>query len=460
MQIKAIISQLIKSAGQLIPAAVFRSRVRCLLLAGLMLAGAVYPATGTKRELVDRVVAVVENDAIFQSDIDRTVSQFMIDQGQTSMPDSARVRLKGQILNSLISDKLIVAQAGKLEITVSFEEVEETVRRTIAEKQELLGGEAAFDRQLALENMTMDDLKKLYREQVRNRMLVDRVLAAEIDRRTLRISEEELQAHYQERMAELPARPEVVHLKTLILAFQSSDNARLAAREKIDAVYARLQAGEDFADLARQASEDPSAPAGGDLGFVNLADLRDPAFVEVAGRLEVGAVSEPVLTSFGYHIIKLVEKAPTGSDVHLRHIMVRIQAGEGDIKQVYDKATAIHARLVAGESFDSLAVRYSDDPATADNGGDLGWLKVEDLPTFFLDVLQAMKPGEISQILRESAGFRIVQLLEREVERPYDFEEVKNEIKRSLETEKLASSYDTYIRTLRDKFYVRIHRAP
>ena len=286
------------------------------------------------------------------------------------------------------------------------------------------------------------------------------MLAAEIDRRSLRISDEEFLAHYQERKAELPARPEVVHLKTLFLAFQSSDNARQTARQKIDDVYAKLQAGEDFSALARQFSEDPSAPAGGDLGFVNLADLRDPAFVEAAGRLEVGSISEPVLTSFGYHLIKLEEKAPTGDEVHLRHIMVRIQAGEGDIKQVYEKATVIHSELVAGEPFDSMAVRYSDDPATADSGGDLGWLKVQDLPTFFQDVLLAMKPGDISQILRESTGFRIVKLIEREVERPYNFEEVKNEIRRSLEADKLAATYEDYIKTLREKFYVRIHRAP
>jgi parvulin-like peptidyl-prolyl isomerase len=115
---------------------------------------------------------------------------------------------------------------------------------------------------------------------------------------------------------------------------------------------------------------------------------------------------------------------------------------------------------LAGESFDSLVVQYSDDPATASSGGDLGWLKVQDLPTFFQDVLESMRPGDISQILRESTGFRIVKLIDREANRHYSFEEVENEIRRSLENEKLALTYDGYIKNLREKFYVRIHRAP
>ncbi|NIM22637.1 MAG: hypothetical protein GTO51_02925 [Candidatus Latescibacteria bacterium] len=417
-------------------------------------------AVYAEKELVDKVVAVVEDEAIFQSDLEQALKQFLIEQGATSLPDSARELLQEQILTSLISDKLIVAQANKLGLSVSFDEVEDRVTKTIEEKRKLMGGEEAFDRQLALEGLTLDELKKLYREQIRTRLLVDRVIATEIDRSKLRVSEEELLAHYEKSKSQLPKRPEVVHLSTVLFSFESSEDARQTAREKIEILHERILAGEDFAALAMQHSEDPSKQMGGDLGFLNLEDLRDESFKQAAAKLKPGEVSSPVLTSLGYHIIKAEAVDPESGEVRIRHILIRVKPGEVDIKAVFERANAVLDRLLAGEPFDSLAVRYSDDPATAASGGDLGWLKVQDLPGFFQDVLREMKPGDISQILRESSGFRIVKLLGREAERDYTFEEVINELRRSLEQEKLAATYDEYIRSLQDKFYVKIHDPP
>ncbi len=413
-----------------------------------------------ERELIDRVVAVVESEAIFESDLDQAVSQFLIEQGRTSLSDSMRAELKRQVLQTMIGDKLIVAQANKLGISVTFEEVEERVDATIEEKRKAIGGEEAFNRQLALEGLTLDELKKLYREQIRTQALIDRVIRADIDRRQLSISEEELQAYYTEKVSQLPTRPEVVHLQTIYFAFASSDSAQRLARSKIEALHRKVLAGEDFSSLAREYSEDPSGPIGGDLGFLKLGDIRDKAFVEAASKLQAGQVSKPVLTSFGYHIIKMEEEDPSRGEVHLRHILIRAKPGEGDIKVVFELATEIHGRLVAGEPFDSLAARYSNDPMTAETGGDLGWLKVQDLPDFFQEVLRNMKEGDISQIFRESAGFRIVRLLGREGEREYTYEEVKNELRRGLEQEKLAVVYQNYVRGLQDKFYVKVHNSP
>jgi peptidyl-prolyl cis-trans isomerase SurA len=427
----------------------------CIWLSALI---AVWPAraSGAERELVDRVVAVVEDDAIFQKDIEQAVKQFLIEQGRTSLPDSARMTLENQILASMIGEKLILARAKELGIEVAFEEVEENVARTIKEKQDLIGGEEAFNRQLALENLSLEELKRLYRDQIKTGMLVDRVRASEFDRSKLAVSEEELRESYEQNKAELPSRPEVVHLLTIFFSFESSDDAKQVARSKAEAIYERVQSGEDFAELAKQNSEDPSANLGGDLGFLKLEDLREQAFAQAAAQLKPGEVGRPVLTSLGFHIIKVEEINSENSEVRLRHILIRVKAGEGDIKAIFDHASAIRGRIFAGEPFDTLAVQYSDDPGTAGSGGDLGWLKVQDLPDFFQDVLKGMQPGDVSQVLRESSGFRIVKLLEREAGRSYKFEEVREQLRRTLEQEKLAIAYEQYIQTLREKFYVNV----
>jgi parvulin-like peptidyl-prolyl isomerase len=130
-----------------------------------------------------------------------------------------------------------------------------------------------------------------------------------------------------------------------------------------------------------------------------------------------------------------------------------VQPTEGDIQEVYQTATEVYRELITGAPFDSLADRYSSDP-TAGAGGDLGWLKLDELPGFFRDVLAGMKDGDVSQVLRESAGFRIVKLLERESARPYDYEEVRGDLKRLWQQRQMSESYESYVNKLREKFTI------
>jgi peptidyl-prolyl cis-trans isomerase SurA len=420
-----------------------------------ILAAAVWlsPAVA-KKELVDKVVAVVEDDAIFQSDIEQTLKQFLVQRGLTNPPPSERGTLEQQALEELINAKLVLAKAKRLGIEVSFDEVERAVDRAIEENKQTLGGAAAFQRQLAAENMTMDELKRLYREQLRNRMLVDRVLAREISRGSLRVTDQDVLDAYQKKKAELPPRPSVVRLRTIYVALSSSANAKAESRARIEELHRRIGAGEDFAKVAEEKSEDPSAKNGGNLGTLKLADLSDRTFADAAAGLSIGEVSQPVLTSYGYHVIQVTAADSTTGEVTLRHILVRVKPGEEDTQAAFAKANDLREKLAGGAPFDSTAMLHSDDEATASGGGDLGWLRIEDLPEFFQDVLETMSPGDISQVLREPAGFRIVKLVEREGERPFEFAEVKDEIRNLVEKEKMASAYDTYLAGLRSEFYV------
>ncbi|MDH3214777.1 MAG: peptidylprolyl isomerase [Candidatus Krumholzibacteria bacterium] len=419
--------------------------VACSTIEGLALAD---------KQLVDRVIAVVEDTAIFQSEIDQTVKQLILQRGLTDLEPTERSALKQQVLDELINSKLIVAKAGRLGIDVPFAEIEQLVDQAIEDNEKTLGGEEAFARQLEAEGLTMSELKQLYREQIRNRMLVERVLSTDVDRRSVQVTEADLRALYDRRKSSLPLRPAVVHLRTVYIAMESSQTAQTQAKARADSVYRRVMAGEDFADLARAYSDDPSAKNGGRLGSLKLADLADQAFAEAAGKLAIGEVSQPVLTGYGYHLIKVTGADSTKQEVDLSHILITVKPGDDDIDNVFAKANEIHASLLAGAPFDTTAMRFSDDSATAAEGGDLGWLRVEDLPEFFRDVLSNMKQGDISPVLREPTGFRIVQLLARETERTYRYEEVQEELKKLAEQEKTANIYDDYLNRLRDEFYV------
>jgi peptidyl-prolyl cis-trans isomerase SurA len=405
---------------------------------------------------VDSIVAIVEDDAIFRSDVEQTVKQIMLQRGLTEIGATERAALEDQVLADLINSRLIVAKAGLMSIDVPFAEVEKHVERTIDENKQTLGGEEAFNQALQAEGLTLPELKRFIREQVRTRMLVDRVLGSEIDRGSLKISDDDIAALYEERKATLPLRPAVVHLQTIYISAESSQSANATARARADSLRGRLRAGEDFADVARKYSEDPSAKNGGSLGSVKLADLSEPKFAETAATLAVGEVSEPVLTTHGYHIIQVTGVDSTDQTVNVRHILIRVKPGDDDLEALFGEASAIRDSLVAGASFESMAVRHSDDEATAANGGDLGWLRVADLPEFFRDVLQEMRDGELSQVLREPGGFRLVRLIAREGERPYTFAEIEDDLRKLAEQDKVASAYDEYLANLRKEFYVDV----
>jgi peptidyl-prolyl cis-trans isomerase SurA len=405
------------------------------------------------KQLIDRIVAVVDDEAIFQSDVETAMRQYMMQRGVTSVSPAQRDSLFHDALESLVNDRLVIAQAGRLNIDVPFEDVEAQVNKAIEENKKTIGGEEAFNRQLLAEGLTLDDLKKLYRTQLRNRMLVERVLQKDMTRDRPEVTDEQLEKFYEDNKSRFPKRPEVVHLKTIFIGFETASGAISASRQKAMDIRKRLIGGADFAEVAKKESDDASASLGGDLGWVKPQDLREPAFAAAVAKLDVGQISEPVLTVYGYHIIEVTEKRPETGEFHIRHILVRTSPSDSDIQQVYASASSIADDLKAGVSFDSLATRYNTDPA-ADKHGDLGWLRVGELPQFFKDTLAQMKPGEVSPVFRESSGFRIVKLMERDVERPYRFEEVKSDIKRLYDQQKFGETYDAYIAELRKKFPV------
>lgn len=430
---------------------------RKLLISVLALATLFSLAGAEERQLVDRIVAVVEDEAIFESDIQMVITQMMFQQGRTELTDAEHTELYNRVLEELINTKLVISQAGRLELDIPFEAVEERVNKAIDDNMRALGGQQAFESQLAREGFTVESLKALYRQQIRNRMLEEEVLRTEVDRGAIQISEEDLRAFYGEKKNEFPLRPAVVNLKTIFIGFESSQQVQVDARAKIDEIRDKAMSGESFADLAKTYSEDPSAQLGGDLGFVKPEDLADENFADAAANLGIGEISEPIKTAYGYHILQVTERNPDTGEARLRHILIRMSASEDDIQGVFAKATEIHQEIAAGASFEEMADKYSTDP-NAGPGGDLGWLRIEDLPEFFQDVLLGLKPGDMSQVLRESSGFRIVKLVEKQEPRPYEFEEIRNELQRLYESEKLEDVYKVYVKDLRNRFHVKVYQ--
>ncbi|WP_205501795.1 peptidylprolyl isomerase [Rufibacter psychrotolerans] len=190
----------------------------------------------------------------------------------------------------------------------------------------------------------------------------------------------------------------------------------LAAYQKITDLRQQALSGTSFEALAQRFSEDPSAREnGGNLGYFTALQMVYP-FENAAYNTPVGQISEPVRTRFGYHIIKVNDVRPAQGEIKVAHIMVRAQQGlpKADSVAAKKKIDEIYSRVQRKEDWNKLASQFSEDAASAENGGELPWFGTgRMIPSFEEAAFTLAKPGAISAPIQTPYGWHIIKLLER-----------------------------------------------
>ena len=226
----------------------------------------------------------------------------------------------------------------------------------------------------------------------------------------------------------------------------------LAAYNKAMAIRARVLKGEDFATLASQNSEDPSAKQnGGDLGYFTSMMMVYP-FETSAYTTPVGEVSMPVRTKFGYHILKVTNVRDAQGQVHVAHIMVKNPENAKDsvVAANKKKIDEIYERIKKGEDFGQLASQFSDDRTSGKNGGQLPWFGTGKMvPEFEKVAFDLKNDNEVSEPFKTQYGWHIVKRLERKGVQSFD--EVKAELKQKI-------SKDSRSQVSRDAVILRIKK--
>ncbi|KXK46455.1 MAG: PpiC-type peptidyl-prolyl cis-trans isomerase [Bacteroidetes bacterium OLB10] len=207
----------------------------------------------------------------------------------------------------------------------------------------------------------------------------------------------------------------------------------LAAYNRIMKIRERLIKGADFAKMARDSSEDPSAKEnGGDLGYFTGLQMVYP-FETAAYNTKPGQISMPVRTRFGYHLIKVADVRPAVGEIHTAHIMIRVNANDPDSvkNEAKRKIFEIYNKLKSGEKFEDLAKQYSDDKGTAMNGGVLPWFGTGKMvPEFEKAAFALSKDGDYTEPVQTPYGWHIIKRLEKRG--IPSFEDKKNEIKNQI----------------------------
>lgn len=224
----------------------------------------------------------------------------------------------------------------------------------------------------------------------------------------------------------------------------SSPEDTLKAFNKAMDIRNQILNGSDFTIVAKDRSEDPSAKEnGGDLGYFTAFQMVYP-FEDAAYKANTGDLTMPVRTRYGYHIIKIIDKRTARGEIHVAHIMIKEKKEEGGAANAEAKATEIYQKLLAGEKFDDLAAKFSDDGSSAKKGGELPWFGTNKMVIEFEEASFALKNDEeISKPFKTSYGWHIVKRLGYKPVASYQEmeKEIKGKVSKDQRAEKTKASF-------------------
>jgi peptidyl-prolyl cis-trans isomerase SurA len=406
--------------------------------------------------LVDGIAATVEDRAILKSDVENEIRNFMIQAQRTSLTADEEKELRQEALNSLIATALLTVQAERDKLAVEDKEIDDALDRWIEQKKTEMGGDDAFERQLAAEGLTIEALRDRYRENIKTLLIIEKIKYQKI-MPEVQVSEAEVHEYYQAHLSEFPQKEPSVSIAQILVVPKPSDAVLAKALEKITTIEGKLAAGEDFAATAKAYSDCPSAKFGGNLGTLNLDELGNPPFAEAARKVPVGQTSKPVLTEFGYHLIK-IEKVD-GDQVTLRHILVRAEPGPEDVETASKLADSLRSALAAGGDFAKAAAEHSGDYGTKDKGGVFGAVEIKNLPDNFKEAIKGVPAGGIAPVMKEERGFRIVKVLSWNAAGTYSYDEVKNQVRRIVTEKKIMERLNEYVEELKKEYAVAVKGA-
>jgi len=364
------------------------------------------PAALLAQTRVDRIVAVVDKEIITESELNERVT-FLAVQNRI---DPNQAGLRTQVLDGLVSEKLVLAQALIDSVEVTEDEVTRALDQQIANFVRQVGSEQRVEQ---MYGKPISRIKREYRTEIKNQLLVQKMRQQR--EAAISVTHREVEDFFVSFKDSLPQVPEEFELSHVYIVPKPDTSVETKTRIVMQSILDSIHAGGDFADFAKRYSTDPgSAASGGDLGWEKRGVfVRE--FEETVFGMKEGDISGIVKTQFGFHIIQLLGRR--GESVHARHILIKIDKGPASDSAAVDTLRVLRQRALNGESFAELASKYSEDEDTKTIGGDLGTLTADQLQPDFAGQIKEMKAGEISGPLRtvvgSSYGFHIVWMRKR-----------------------------------------------
>ncbi len=361
------------------------------------------------QQLVDYVVAVVDNEIILYSDVVEAVKMFRMQQPEQEPED-----LPGHMLDNLIDTRVVLAYARRDSVRVPDEQINGAIRQIIDQYTEQLGSDEALEQLVTNSGMTMRDWNRLLRRQKEEELLRRKLEEERFGE--VRVTGLEVARYYETHYDSIPSNPVIMDLSHIMISPLPDPEVVASLNARTEEIRRRIAEGEDFGEMARRYSEDlNSATNGGDLGFFARGTFM-AEFEEAAFALETGEISPPVRTDVGLHIIKLEERKE--DQIRVRHILVQIPKTDEDDHRALETISILRQRILDGdESFSEAATKYSEDLASASEGGRIGEFMRNQLLPQYQAALDTISVNEMTEPIRvvdqDNISYHIMMLNDR-----------------------------------------------
>ena len=426
-----------------------------------LLGGAALPLSGQERrpegEVTDRIIAIVGRTPILQSELDEKYYTGL--RGRTEPSDPAdREALRKQVLQEMIDEELLYQLAlTDTTVKVTDEEVTSAVDEQIRNIRRSLPNDDSLRAQLRATGFLSIEEYRRWLTDTQRRQLITSSLIKQLQGsgkiKPVIPTDAELRAVYEQERGR-QRRPQSVTFRQIVIAPKPSEEARARAVALADSILSELRKGGDFATAARRFSADPvSKEQGGSLGWFRRGVMYK-SFEDVAFNLRPGIVSNPVETPYGLHLIQVERVQP--SEISARHILISPEITQADADSTEALAQRIRTALMQGASYDSIARIHHD----AMEEREVQDLPADKLLPVYTTAFQGVEAGGYPEVVRLEfpqdpirSKFAVIQLVERNDAGEYRFEDVKDQLRRSL-GERLAIR--RYLDKLRNATYVEI----
>ncbi len=417
----------------------------CLTIVILLYCSAV------QAEYLDRIVAVVEDDVILNSELNEETAAIVAKLKAGNMMIPPDFILRKQVLERIIIDKLQRQLAERSGIKIS----EEALNAAVADIARQNGMDVPqFREQLRQQGL---DYQKFV-DSVRNEIIINQLRSREIGGR-IKVTDREVE-HYLETHGDPGIEKIQYHLGHILIAIPEGASATSIqkARKKAQRAVQELRGGKDFRETAISVSDGAQALQGGDLGWRYISQV-PTIFVDVVKDMQAGQVSDPIRSPSGFHVIKILDmKGGMGKHVvtqtKVRHILIKTNELIDD-EEAKKRLLRLRERIDAGENFEILARSNSDDKGSALKGGDLGWVGPGALVPPFEAAMNDLAIGEISQPVQTQFGWHLIQVLDRKKQDNSE-QSKKNQAREEIRKRKIEEETELWLRRLRDEAYVDI----
>ena len=397
------------------------------------------------QELIDEILVVVGDEIITKSDLDQSI---LFLKSQNRATDAQLQKQKPLILEKLIESKLLYIQAQLDSVIVAPERLEEVAEQRWRELVQRFGSERRMEDYF---NEPIKDIRKRQMEDLEEQLTIMQ-LQNEFSQ-NINISRAEVETFFNTYKDSLPNRPERVELARILINIEASDEARKRAYNKAKEAIKELNNGIDFAELAKKTSEGPSAKNGGYLGLSDVngyvPEFRDAALsMSKKGEISI----EPVLTQFGYHIIKY-HSNEDADKYELSHILFLVKETEDDLKRAELFLDSARTEIVNGNiTFDEAAAKFNKNDIEREKKGYIGILDINQIKDQNLvRQIKFMYDGEISKPFKDPEGLQIIKLIKHYESDKFNFKRDYSYIEQMAKKQKDDKAFREFVAKIKSE---------